>query len=330
MALTRADAARWLARPDPAHAAVLIFGQDALKVRVARSDAEQAIAGPQAMDEMRLSRLTGADLRRDPAALLDAVKAVGFFPGPRAVTVDDVTDGLAGLFADTLRDWRDGDARIIVTAGGLTGKSALKTAFDRAPRACVIAFYDDPPTEAEIRADLARSGVVAGPEGMSDLMALSRVLDTGEWRQTLEKLALYKSGDPAPLSPDEIALMAPATSDAEVDEIVMASADRDRDAVGRLMRRLVGQRVTPVTIAIRATHHFRALHGLTTGAAAFLRGSQAQRRRTEAQARAWSQAQIETALGLILDCDLALRSGGRAPGHAMVERCLMTIASMRR
>jgi DNA polymerase-3 subunit delta len=330
VALTRADAARWLVRPDPAHAAVLIFGQDAQKVRAARSDAERAIAGPQAMDEMRLSRLTGADLRRDPAALMDAVKAMGFFPGPRAVTVDDATDGLAGLFAETLKDWRDGDARIIVTAGGLTGKSALKAAFDRAPCACVIAYYDDPPTEAEVRADLTRAGLTPGPDALSDLMALSRALDTGEWRQTLEKLVLYKHGDPAPLSPDEINLMAPATAEAEVDEIVMAAADRDREAVGRLMRRLIGQRVTPVTIAIRATQHFRQLHALSTGAATFLRGGQAQRRRIEAQTRVWSQGQIETALGLILDCDLALRSGGRTPGHAMVERCLITVASMRR
>jgi DNA polymerase-3 subunit delta len=330
MALTRTDAARWLARPDPSHAAVLIFGHDAQKVRAARSDAEAALAGPQAMDEMRLTRLTGADLRRDPAALLDAVKATGFFPGPRAVTIDDATDGLATLFADTLKDWRDGDARIIVTAGGLTAKSALKAAFDRQPRACVIAFYDDPPTEAEIRADLTRAGLTPGPDAMADLVALSRVLDTGEWRQTLDKLALYKHGDPAPLTPDDIALMAPAITEAEVDDIILAAADRDRDAVGRLMRRLVGQRVTPVTIAIRATQHFRQLHALSTGASTFLRGSQAQRRRTEAQARAWSQPQIETALGLILDCDLALRSGGRAPGHAMVERCLMTVASMRR
>lgn len=330
MALTRGDAARWLARPDPAHAAVLIFGQDAQKVRAARSDAELSIAGAQAMDEMRLTRLSGADLRRDPAALLDAVKATGFFPGPRAVTVDDATDGLAGLFADTLKDWRPGDARLIVTAGGLTGKSALKTAFDRIPAACVIAFYDDPPTEGEIRADLARAGLAPGADAMAELVALSRSLDTGEWRQTLEKLALYKHGDPAPLTPDEIALMAPAITEAEVDDIVMAAADRDRDAVGRLMRRLVGQRVTPVAIAIRATQHFRQLHALSTGAATFLRGSQAQRRRIEAQTRVWTQAQIEAALGLILDCDLALRSGGRAPGHAIVERCLMTVASMRR
>ncbi len=328
--LTRADAARWLARPDPAHAAVLIFGQDASRVRTARDDAERSLAGPRAMDEMRLTRLAAADLRREPAALNDATRATGFFPGPRAVTVDDATDGLADLMAAALKDWRDGDARLIVTAGALTGKSALKTAFDRHPRAAVIAFYDDPPTEAEIRADLARARLTPAPDALPDLATLARSLDSGEWRQTLEKLALYKAGDPAPLTPDEIAALAPATVEAAVDDIVLATADRDRDAVGRLMRRLAGQRTTPASIAIRATQHFRALHGLATGASPFLRGSLAQKRRTEAQARAWTTPQLESALTLILDCDLALRSGGRLPGLAMIERCLMTIASMRR
>ena len=38
---------------------------------------------------MRLSPMPGPDLRQDPAPLLDAVKAVGFFPGARAVLVEE-------------------------------------------------------------------------------------------------------------------------------------------------------------------------------------------------------------------------------------------------
>jgi DNA polymerase-3 subunit delta len=54
-----------------------------------------ALLGPNADEEMRLTRLTAAELRSDSALLLDAVKAVGFFPGPRAVQVDQATDGLS-------------------------------------------------------------------------------------------------------------------------------------------------------------------------------------------------------------------------------------------
>ena len=44
------------------------------------------------------------DASSDPAALMDAVKAVGFFPGPRAVHVEAATDGLAPVIAAALAD----------------------------------------------------------------------------------------------------------------------------------------------------------------------------------------------------------------------------------
>jgi DNA polymerase-3 subunit delta len=330
--LTKGDVARYLARPDPRHAAILIFGADSSRVVNARTDAEHALVGPQGVADMRLTRLAAADVRRDPAALGDALRAVGFFPGPRAVTVENATDGMADLMAATLKDWRDGDARLIVTAGALTGKSALKTVFDRSPAAEVIGFYDDPPTQAEIAADLRAAGIAA-PEAdaLAELEGVARGLDAGAWRQTLQTLTIFKHGDPTPLSAADVVSVAPVTVEAAADDLILAVADRDRTAIGPLMRRLQGQRVPPATIAIRALQHFRLLHGLSVDSSAvFLRGSVAVKRRTEAQARSWSRPALEEAIALILDADLTLRSGGRAPMHALVERTLIRIASMTR
>jgi DNA polymerase III subunit delta len=39
--------------------------------------------------------MSGGDLRKDGSLLLDAIKAVGFFPGPRVAFVEEATDGLA-------------------------------------------------------------------------------------------------------------------------------------------------------------------------------------------------------------------------------------------
>jgi DNA polymerase-3 subunit delta len=47
------------------------------------------------------------------------------------------------------------------------------------------------------------------------------------------------------------------------------------------------------------------------------------------QARAFGPARLETALGLIIETDLALRSGGALPGLAVVERLLVRIAMLR-
>jgi DNA polymerase-3 subunit delta len=158
MKLSGAEANRFLAKPDASIAAVLIFGADAMRVALKRQEAIAAILGP--MGEMRLTRLPGSDLRKSAAPLLDACREIGFFAGPRVVFVEDATDGTADSIGIALGEWRAGDAQIVITAGDLKGKSALKTLFEKHPGAVCIGLYNNPPTRAEIEADLAKAGLM--------------------------------------------------------------------------------------------------------------------------------------------------------------------------
>ena len=88
MKLGGRDAAQYFTRPDTEAAGALLYGQDPMRVALKRQDVIKALVGPQAEEEMRLERMAGADLRKDPAQLLDAIKAQGFFPGPRVVFVE--------------------------------------------------------------------------------------------------------------------------------------------------------------------------------------------------------------------------------------------------
>ncbi|MFZ1340970.1 MAG: DNA polymerase III subunit delta, partial [Paracoccaceae bacterium] len=261
MILKGAEAARYCAKPDPARAGLLIFGADAMRVVLKRQEAIAALIGPEGEAEMRLVRMSGSDLRKDAALLPDAIKEVGFFPGPRVAFVEEASDGLVETIGAALKDWKPGDAVIVVTAGGLTGKSTLKGLFEKAPNAVSIGLYDDPPSRDEIEAELKRAGLSRiAPEAMADLTVLARALDPGDFRQTLEKVALYKHGDDTPLTTAEVAAMAPATLEAELDEVLHAAAEGRARDVGMLMRRLEGQGVVPVTICLMALRHFRSLH----------------------------------------------------------------------
>ena len=97
MKLAGAEAARFLAKPDPARAGVLIYGTDPMRVALKRQEAILALIGPAGEGEMRLSRMQAGELRKDPALLSDAMRAVGFFPGPRVAFVEDATDGLTAV-----------------------------------------------------------------------------------------------------------------------------------------------------------------------------------------------------------------------------------------
>lgn len=340
MKLSGAAALKFIARPDPAAPGLLIYGGDAMKVALKRQEAILAIAGPTAEADMRLTRMAGTDLRRDPAMLLDAVKAVGFFPGPRVVFVEDAGDGVTDAVAAALADWRVGDAQIVVTAGQLAATSKLRKLFEGHRSAPAIALYDDPPSREEIAADLARAGLRDIPAAaMQDLTDLARDLPPGDFRQTLEKLALYKLGDAAPLTPADIAAVAPASVDTDMDAALHAVAERDPALLGTLLQRLQTQGVQPVALILGAARHFRALHAAASDPGGTEAGLSRMRppvygpRRTRLvrQAQMWTLADLETALRQIIDTDLTLRSAGQtAPAMALVERVLLRLAMSRR
>ena len=339
MILKGAEIARYLSRPDPTRPALLIYGQDAMRVALKRAEAVKALVGDHAEEEMRLTRLPGADLRKDPAALLDAVKAVGFFPGPRVVLVDDAPDASAPAIAAAIAEWKTGDAAIVVAAGGLSKGSALRKLFEPHPSAVTAPIYDDPPGEEEITRWLREAGLADVPrDAMRDLVALSRALDPGDFRQTVQKIALYKLGDDSPLSPSEIALLAPATIEAEVDDLIDCVAERRAKEFGALMRRIEGQGILPVTLCIAALRHFRALHAASSdpgGPAAGIGRLRPpvfgpRRDRMIRQAQDWGMRALEDAIHQLIDTDLTLRSASKAPAMAVMERTLLRLCMMPR
>ncbi|WP_431298104.1 DNA polymerase III subunit delta [Tabrizicola sp. BL-A-41-H6] len=337
MILKGVEASRYFAKPDPGRPGLLIFGTDPMRVALRRQEVIAALIGPQGEGEMRLSRMSGGDLRKDGSLLLDAIKAVGFFPGPRVAFVEDATDTLAEPIGVALKEWKPGDATIVVTGGGLTGKSALKTLFDKHPAAVCIGLYDEPPSREEIEEALKKAGLRdIDREAMTDLNTLARALDPGDFRQTLEKIALYKYGDATPLTPADVAAMAPATIEAEVDDLIDAVAEGRANAIGPLFRRLEGQGVLPVTICIGALRHFRILHAAAAdpgGPGVGIQKARVNFKQKDAmgrQAGQWGMRALEAAVAQLLETDLTLRSTSRAPGMALMERALIRIAMSRR
>lgn len=339
MKLTGAAASRFFARPEPDRAGLLIYGADAMRVALKRQEVIAALVGPQGESEMRLTRIPASDLRKDPALVQDALKAQGFFPGPRVAFVEDANDTLAANLTEALTAWQAGDATLVVTAGNLTKASALKKLFEDHPNAYAAGIYDDPPTREEIEATLSKAGLKdIGSGAMTDLLALARELDPGDFRQTIEKIALYKYGDPAPLSPEDVANCAPQTIEAEVDDVLHAVAEAQAAQVGPLIRRLEGQGVNPVTLCIGALRHFRALHiaasdpgGPAAGIARMRPPVFGPRRdRMLRQAQGWGMRKLEQALEVLIDTDLTLRSTSRAPTMAVMERALIRLAMLGR
>ena len=340
MKLSSRDASRYFGKPEPDRTGLLIYGPDAMRVALKRQEVIAALIGPQGEEEMRLTRLPGANLRKDPAQLVDAIKAVSFFPGPRVAFVEDATDTAAPAILAALEDWAPGDAQIIVTAGQLKAGSKIRKAFEGHANAYAVGIYNDPPSREEIEAELNKAGLTSiDREAMTDLHNLSRVLDPGDFRQTLEKLALYKFKDDSPATSDDVAACAPTSTEAALDDVLNSVAEGRAQDIGPIMLKLHAQGTQPVGLCIGATRHFRALYtaaadpgGAAQGIARMRPPIFGPRRdRMVRQAQGWGPAKLEHALTILTDTDLQLRSANQsAPAMALVERALLRLAMLAR
>ena len=333
MKLSARDARRFLQQPDPGIGAILLFGEDAMRVTLARQTLTEKIAGHGAVEEMRISRLGPADIRNDTAALADALKARGFFAGPRVVSVEDATDGLWQRIEPALTTWAEGDAVLIVAAGQLTTRSRLRKGFEAATAAVSIGIYNDPPDRDAVETAIRQAGLqTSSQDGLDAVFALSQALDPGDFTQFLEKLALYC--DEAPVDAEAVAAVAPATSDVALAATIDTLAEGDVGALIMALRRLAAQGSAPTSLCIAAARHFRNLHRATIHA----RGPEAalaaarppvygpRRDKMARQARHWGSHRLERVLAILNETDLKLRSGGPSPDAAVLERAFLRIA----
>tara|TARA_R110002124_G_scaffold220063_3_gene385839 strand:- start:1479 stop:2504 length:1026 start_codon:yes stop_codon:yes gene_type:complete len=340
MKLSARDAPGYFARPDSDKMGLLIYGGDAMRIALKRQEVIAGLVGPKGEEEMRLTRMAAADVRRDPALLSDAIKAVGFFPGPRVAFVEDATETHAEAILPSLQDWRRGDAQVVVAAGALKPTSKLRKYFEAHKDAYAAAIYDNPPSRTEIEAELQRAGLTAlSSEALRDLSALAMTIDPGDFRQTLEKLVIYKHGDPAPATPQDVAAVAPATTEAEIDDMLDIVAEAKSGEIGPLMQRLRAQGVQPVTLCIGLMRHFRTLYAVAAAPGGPGEGINRVRppvfgpRRDKVlrQAQGWGVERLQQALTVITETDLSLRSAAQtAPAMALVERAMIRLAMMAR
>lgn len=340
MKLSAREADGYFARPDADKTGLLIYGGDAMRVALKRQQVLAALLGPNADEEMRLTRMAGGDLRSDPAQLVDAIKAVGFFPGARAVFVEEATDTAAPAILAALEDWAPGDAQIIVTAGQLKPTSKMRKAFEGHRNAFAVGIYDDPPSRSEIERILGESGMKSVPsDSMSALTDIANDIGPGDFGRMIEKLALYKYQDGGTLTLEDIEAVAPQSTEAALDDVLNVVAEGRSGEIGPLIRRLLAQGTAAVTLCIGATRHFRTLYtcasdpgGAAQGIGKLRPPVYGKRRdRVLRQAQAWGPRKLETALTILTDTDLQLRSAGQsAPAMALMERALIRLAMLAR
>lgn len=338
MKLTGRDVSSFFKSPPKGIAGVLIYGNDPMRVSNKRQQLIKSLLGSNADEEMRLSRISRENLKKTPEQAIDLCKTRGFFPGARALLIEEANETITDTIIKAIDAWKDGDATVVVTSGSLKPSSNLRKFFEQKKNTFSAPIYDNPITKFEVEKIIAEAGLQnVTHDSFTQLAAIASELQPGDFKQSVEKLALYKLKDETPVTYQDIINCTPASNEADIDQVLNAVLTGNDFEVSQIVGRLRSQGILPVTLIIAATRHFKAVFSIISNPGGVSAGAAALRPpiygpRKDAlikQAQKWGPEKIKTAIKILIATDLQLRSANqRAPQMALVERLFIRLAML--
>jgi len=327
----------FIAKPDVAVRAVLLYGPDAGLVRERMNLLTRNIAGG-IDDPFRVTEFGADVLRDDPARLRDEAASLALTGGRRVVRIRDAGDSVGALFDEWLEE-DIGDALIVVTAGELAARSKLRLAFEDSDRAAAVACYPDEDAALDrlVRDTLKSAGFAASPEALDwliDHLGGDRELS----RRELEKLVTYlgPGGSGRAVSLEEVAASVGDTAAFDLDELIYAATDGDQPGLQRIFAQLTAEGMSPISILTATSRHLMRLHDVRGRANDGRSVDQAMmamrppvffkfKERFRAQVGRFNEAFLARGLELVTEAEMTAKSTDM-PTAAVVERALIQIA----
>jgi DNA polymerase-3 subunit delta len=256
---------RFLAAPDPAIVAVAIYGPDEGLVRE-RAEHLVALVAIDPKDPFRVAELPASAVESDPARLADEADQLPMTGGRRVLRLREAGDEIA----KALLGWLDGVADnpgggfVVIEAGELGPRSALRKLAETHPRAASIPCYRDEIATLQTlaREKLKAEGLTIAPEAMQWL-ATHLGSDRAITQAELEKLALYMLGGPANdakrVELADVLAVVGDSAELALDDLVYAVGDGELPALERAIQRTFAEGAAPIMVLRALGRHFLKL-----------------------------------------------------------------------
>jgi DNA polymerase-3 subunit delta len=324
----------FLRKPDPAVAALLIYGEEPDAVRELAARAVKKVAGS-LDDPFTVTTLLDQDLSSDPARLADEVQSISMFGGSKAIWVKGAGDAFLKAVLPMLEGKVSGNL-VVAEAPALAKSSQLRAMFEKSPHALVVPLYEAEPGEIAglVEQLLAQDNLRIGPDALARFIELAGT-SRGLVRREAEKLALYAMGRER-VSLEDVEAVCGNDTGATAGDLADAVFGGEVEEADRLFHELVrggedaGRLLGVVHQQALKLQEFRL--AIDRGATAEQVVKQARppvffkrQRVIMAQLRAWSLSDLVTA-GSTLSANVlsARQNGGLA--EAIAGRCLLSLA----
>ena len=343
MKITGARQIRFLGAPPPDIIGVLLFGPD--RGRVQSRGAEVAkILVPDVDPTFGAALITADDLTSDPTKLADEMSAMSLLGGGRLVRLRLDHERQAAAIAKLIKtfdtDPSRAEAKLIIEAGDMTPRSAIRKAVEAAKHFAAIGCYAANANDlrGQIKDGLSAHKITITPEALENWLPLiegDHALAAGE----IEKMALYKGYgkvDRAMVSLSDIQAVAAGGQSASIDTIVTEALSGQIDAMDASYQRAVAGKVSPIGILFGLQRQLMRLTEASIAMNGGLPKGQAmkslrppvfamQERSFSAQLDIWGLRMLKRSL---LECQSAERAAktAGAPIESIISRLLLALA----
>jgi len=333
-AIKAADVDRFIARPDPAAAVVLVYGPDAGLVRE-RVDALVKASVDDPNDPFSFVRIEGEDLSGNPSRLVEEAHTVPLFGGRRAVMVKAGGRNIVAAVEPVLAA-PSNECRIIIEAGDLKKSAPLRALCEKSKVAAALPCYVDNARDLArlIDDEMRAANLQIAPDARAMLLGLLGG-DRLASRNEIRKLVLYAQGGSRVELADVVAVVADASALALDGVIDSAFAGKPSDVETEFGKARAGGS-SPAAIVSAAIRQVANLHKMKLAVEAgdsvefaMKRGAPpvhfTRERDVGAALRAWSPPRLLRTMEQLAEASLDMRRNA-VLAEAIAQRTLLAIA----
>ncbi len=344
MKLSGTRAESYVKKPPTQELGVLFFGPDqGLCSERASSVASHWASDPN--DPFAVTALSADDIANDPAKLSDEMSALSLLGDTRLIRLRLSHERNGAAIAKTIKAIdaapHTSAAKLIIEAGDLSPRSAVRKCFEGAKHFTAIACYAD--TQASlaslVKSELEELGIKIERDALDALVPLLAG-DRRMARSEIEKLALYKgygAQEDAVLSLNDIKTLAAGAGASGLDDIVMGALSGNTLAADAAFNRAMAGKITPHSVLAALQRHLVRLHQATClmnsgrsseDAMRALRPPvfMMQKSAFAGQLRIWPETALSRAIASSLEVEKQMKSTGM-PAQSLMGRLLLSLSA---
>jgi DNA polymerase-3 subunit delta len=323
---------RFLAAPDPAIVAAVIYGPDEGLVRE-RAEHLVTLVAIDPKDPFRVAELPASAVESDPARLADEADQLPMTGGRRVLRLRDAGDEIAKALLSWLdagaAGARDSGGFVVIEAGDLGPRSGLRKLAETHPRAASIPCYRDEIATLQTlaREKLKAEGLTIAPEAM-------------QWLAThlgADRAITARSGEAGRVELADVLAVVGDSAELALDDLVYAVGDGELPALERATQRSFAEGAAPIMVLRTLGRHFLKVQ-LAKGLArdAGIEAAIARIRppiffkyvpRFKTQVARWTEPMLAEALSRIVEAERNCKRSA-LPAQTICHAALMAIAQL--